>query len=531
MKKFQVVTIIFLVSCFLINFAAPLTVLAVEKVDGECGNAISSGPFIEAPTANLCKDGSIPPVEIYELSKYVSSFTWKCSGLNGGVDTYCRVSRYSAACGSANESWFDSTPTGLCGEGAASTLIGTGPWIWLCGGIHGEKVAECSAYKTGNSSCLDSDYGMKYSEKGVTVGLNGGIMTTFVDKCNDNYNLMEYACGYNNNVPIITSSNHKCPYGCSNGACKTCMSEGQEIIADSPCCEGLAPTLECQQESQGASANQSNCKKVCKSRRDGLCGSSHGASFSSIPTSDLCSSGSASSVSGSGPWYWSCAGTNGGALAQCFAYKPATTNGQCGPSHGNYFYDAPTSGLCSSGSASLESDTEQWYWSCTDTNGVKHNCFAIKKEKFFDGVCGSANGKVFSEYPKTNLCLKGIECSLDNLEHCDQNGLIVIITALSKNQIAWACNGFNGGKNVNCFAEKNKNAINGDCGLANGKIFSTHPKTDLCRSGSECSLNKLENCKTKSLIEIILALQTGKWAWTCNGSSGGTDAECSASKI
>jgi hypothetical protein len=53
----------------------------------------------------------------------------------------------------------------------------------------------------------------------------------------------------------------------------------------------------------------------------GSCGSSNGMSFYSSPTSGYCSAGTASSVSGSGPWNWSCAGANGGSTASCSANK------------------------------------------------------------------------------------------------------------------------------------------------------------------------------------------------------------------
>lgn len=57
---------------------------------------------------------------------------------------------------------------------------------------------------------------------------------------------------------------------------------------------------------------------------NGVCGSANGQTFTSIPTSNLCNIGSASAVSGSGPWTWSCAGSNGGTNASCSA-TPATT--------------------------------------------------------------------------------------------------------------------------------------------------------------------------------------------------------------
>ena len=51
----------------------------------------------------------------------------------------------------------------------------------------------------------------------------------------------------------------------------------------------------------------------------GICGSSSGQSFSSIPEAGLCSTGAATAVTGSGPWSWSCGGTNGGSSAGCSA--------------------------------------------------------------------------------------------------------------------------------------------------------------------------------------------------------------------
>ena len=50
---------------------------------------------------------------------------------------------------------------------------------------------------------------------------------------------------------------------------------------------------------------------------NGACGSANGVAVSTAPTNNLCSAGTASTVAGSGPWSWSCAGSNGGATASC----------------------------------------------------------------------------------------------------------------------------------------------------------------------------------------------------------------------
>ena len=52
---------------------------------------------------------------------------------------------------------------------------------------------------------------------------------------------------------------------------------------------------------------------------NGACGTSSGGTSLEAPASSLCSSGTASSVSGNGPWSWTCSGSNGGTIANCQA--------------------------------------------------------------------------------------------------------------------------------------------------------------------------------------------------------------------
>lgn len=52
---------------------------------------------------------------------------------------------------------------------------------------------------------------------------------------------------------------------------------------------------------------------------NGACGSANGGSLSTVPSSNLCSAGTAGTISGSGPWSWSCVGAGGGTTASCSA--------------------------------------------------------------------------------------------------------------------------------------------------------------------------------------------------------------------
>ncbi len=97
---------------------------------------------------------------------------------------------------------------------------------------------------------------------------------------------------------------------------------------------------------------------------DGVCGLSNNAGFSSSPTTNLCMYGTASSVSGTGPWTWTCNGINGGTNDNCSANT--ITTGVCGSSHGQVFGSiAPTTNFCNSGTPSLVTDNTTTYsWSC-----------------------------------------------------------------------------------------------------------------------------------------------------------------------
>ena len=222
---------------------------------------------------------------------------------------------------------------------------------------------------------------------------------------------------------------------------------------------------------------------------NGACGSSNGRTFASAPTSGLCSSGTASSVTGTGPWYWICAGHYGGSNAGCSANPPAV-NGACGSSNGGSFTSAPTSGLCSSGAASSVTGTGPWSWTCAGQNGGRNaSCSA---NHLVSGACGSSNGGTFSSAPTSGLCSSGTASSVTGT-----------------GPWSWTCAGQNGGTDASCSA--NPPVVNGACGSSDGGTFSSAPTSDLCSSGTASSVTG-----------------TGPWSWTCAGQNGGTDASCSA---
>jgi len=265
---------------------------------------------------------------------------------------------------------------------------------------------------------------------------------------------------------------------------------------------------------------------------DGVCGSSNSANLYTIPSSNLCSAGTATSPSGSGPWSWSCTGLYGGTTATCSANKKI--DGVCGSSNASYLYSAPTNNLCSTGTASASG---AWSWTCSGQNtGATVSCSAIQK---IDGVCGSSNASYLYSAPTSGLCTTGtasasgawswtcsgqntgatVSCSaiqkIDgacgssngaNFYSAPTSGLCTTGTASASGAWSWNCVGQNTGATVSCSANQ---SVNGACGTANGQLYGSTPTSGLCSIGTASSV-------------------TGTFSWTCAGSSGGSTASCSA---
>lgn len=118
----------------------------------------------------------------------------------------------------------------------------------------------------------------------------------------------------------------------------------------------------------GASGDICLNSGICLSQMtvSGVCGSSNGATLFSAPTTNLCNIGIASAVSDTGPWTWTCNGNNGGNNASCLTYYG---NGVCGSSNGANLISIPTTNLCKSGTASAVSGTGPWTWTCSGSSG------------------------------------------------------------------------------------------------------------------------------------------------------------------
>lgn len=191
----------------------------------------------------------------------------------------------------------------------------------------------------------------------------------------------------------------------------------------------------------------------------GLCGSSHTASLAAAPTSGLCTAGTASAVSGSGPWTWTCTGIKGGADVGCTTYASKSL---------------------------FTLTTEAWGTGTGTISGAGIACGADCTNAYAADtlVILTATPDAGSAFDSWSGCdsVAGQTCSVTI-----NNSRTVSATFV------------------------NAQADNGFCGTANGQIFSIAPTTGLCASGTASILTG-----------------SGPWTWTCSGSSGGTNASCAA---
>lgn len=278
-----------------------ITKVTAGVVNGVCGSA-NGGTFTTEPAANLCNAGN--PTTVSGSGPW----SWKCTGISGGSSASCSAKiGVNGVCGPANNRGFFKAPASnlLCDTGKASKVTGAGPWSWTCIGSNEGSTASCSAYLETNGTCGTAN-GKNYRTAPISNLCKSG-------------------------TPSSVSNNGQWEWTClgSNGG---------------------APE---------------NCS--AKIEINGACGSANKESFFTEPTSNLCSEGNPSTVRGKGPWDWTCAGLNGGGKASCSANLEV--NGACGSANGESLLKAPTSNLCSEGKASKVTGTGPWDWTCAGSDG------------------------------------------------------------------------------------------------------------------------------------------------------------------
>jgi len=159
------------------------------------------------------------------------------------------------------------------------------------------------------------------------------------------------------------------------GSCGTYQSCKQKQQKDATrTCTNPAPS--CGGANCSGSSSTSETQYIDCGLVNGVCGSADGSSFYTKPTTNLCSVGTASGVSGSGPWSWTCSALCGGTTGSCSANLKV--DGSCGSADGGVFPSQPTTNLCSPGTPSAVSGTSgPCSWTCAGLcGGTPDSCSA-----------------------------------------------------------------------------------------------------------------------------------------------------------
>jgi hypothetical protein len=309
----------------------------------------------------------------------------------------------------------------------------------------------------------------------------------------------------------------------------------------------------------GSSFNGTNILcQINKTKIDGVCGSASGKGTSTKPASNLCTTGEPTTVTGSGPWNWTCSGSNGGSSQSCSA--PVLITPSCGTTLSTSYTTTQPTGLaaCSSGSTFQDATdaTDKWKWNCLGNN---NNSVSCSNNILIGPKCGYANNtNVYVQPTDLAACANGTYS--DGLPETDL-------------LFNWSC-GNDPSTKVNCSANRK---INGACGTGNGLNYLVQPTlTAACNPGTydpqptdsneqflwsclgineglsvnNCYANKTINAKCGTADETtISSLPTGVAAcnpgiydkgeddtgtlykWNCLGISGGSpDNNCWANK-
>jgi hypothetical protein len=263
---------------------------------------------------------------------------------------------------------------------------------------------------------------------------------------------------------------------------------------------------------------------------------------STKPTANLCGDSSLPTVNGSGPWTWTCLGTNGGTNASCTAplnHSPVVVAGSYGPLN-----SAQVVAFNASTATDADSDTLTYTWTCpsgslsslsvlhpnytaptvssdttvtcglivTDGHGGAGgaNTNAIAVRAIVNTSCGSDNTLSLYTTP-TNLCTNG--GTVTSFYNPNEP------TGTPHNSWLWSCSSPNGGSGQSgCYTNLK---INGALGSACEKTYASgasgYSPDVQCSAGTSTNTN--------------FPAEGASVTWACNGINGGTNTTtCSASR-
>jgi hypothetical protein len=388
------------------------------KVDGTVeylGVPLNASPFEFTLTTNHSS---------YASSSIPVSVAPTGASINQLIPLNSASAPVNGVCGSSNGQSFTTAPTSnLCFTGTASTVTETDRWSWSCSATNGGTAATCSTNLKSYSVSFTAVGNSILSGTTNQTVQHGGATSAVGAFANTGYHFVNWT-GTGGFVTTTTN-----PLAVSS--ITSAMTITANFAADA------VPV-------------------------NGACGTSSGASFTTAPTANLCTAGTVSSVVGTGPWSWSCAGTNGGATSTCIAsIQTYTINASATGGNGAATCSSPVNN--GSGSTCTVIPSTGYQIDTFTDNGIDKKgsiaggsysiasvtanhtitaTFSLIPPSAVNGSCGTSNAGTFTTIPTTNFCATGTASAVTGT-----------------GPWFWTCGGTNGGSSVTCSANLQESSI------------------------------------------------------------------------
>ncbi len=311
------------------------------------------------------------------------------TGSNGGNEATVMVEKtatftangpVNGACASVAAS-ATAPSTGLCATGTATSVTGSGgQWAWGCNGSGGSSTAAAACTAPYASQTLS----ISASPATITVGGTSAITAS---------SSAGLAVTLVSSGPCTLSGTTAT--GTAQGTCT--ITASQAGTGDMGASRYLAATS----VPAGITVNPAPIT--------GQCGSASGGTLTSAPSTNLCSAGNASSVSGSGPWSWTCQGINGGgnsatctASLQTWAVTASASPAQGGTATCSPASVAHGSGATCTATASTGYQFSAWTGACA---GQAATCTLANVTQAQDSVAQFTRALVVPEGPQAQKTL------------------------------------------------------------------------------------------------------------------------------
>jgi C1A family cysteine protease len=427
--------------------ASILTWTTTATVTGGNGTVSCTSPTNNGATTTC----TVIPATGYKLATFTDNGVDKISAATGGnysivnvtadhaiAATFGKLIPISGVCGSSNTLILISAPTtNLCTAGTASSVTGSGPWNWSCSGSEGGTTVSCGA---------------SIRTWATTATVTGGNGTVSCTSPTNN--------GATTTYTVIPATGYKLATFTDNGVDKiSAVAGGTYSIVNVTADHAIAATFG---------------KLIPIS---GVCGSSNTLILISAPATNLCTAGTASSVTGSGPWNWSCSGSEGGTTVSCGAsILTWTTTATVTGGNGTVSCTSPTNNgataTCTVTPASgykLATFTDNGVDKISAATGGNYSIVNVTADHAIaatfgklipiSGVCGSSNTLMLISAPATNLCTAGTASSVTGSGPWN-----------------WSCSGSEGGATTLCSADIRSYSVTFTSG-GNGTLTGTASQT------------------------------------------------------